>query len=146
MQAEAAGTQVVEIAAVELCGVDGLAGVAEDDLDAAAGMLWGRGNAGTDDLDGAAGFAFVGVAEDVGEGFIDGADHGPGLLRGEIQGFGGALDGGADDAQDFGIALELEAQEEVGWELCRRCGWGRRAFCSKLSSAHNPTVRKNENP
>lgn len=145
---EAAGTEVVEVASAEFCGVDRLAGVAKDDFDAAAGILACGSETGADDLDGAADLAFVGVAQNIREGFIDSANYGARLLRGELQHFGGTFDGAADDAKGFGVAFKLEAHEEVGREFYRRFGRARGAFgsYSYLSCAHNHTIRENQEP
>jgi hypothetical protein len=65
-------------------------------------------------FDGETRAATVSVAHDVGESFVNGTDNGAGVGVLKVHNFGGALNGGANEAQRFRIALQLKFQKHFG--------------------------------
>ena len=78
MKPQTAGTNFFERPAAKLGKIDGRSGVRNKNFQAAARFIGERvgRQAPAGDFDGEASLAFVGVANDVGEGFVDGADDG----------------------------------------------------------------------
>jgi len=96
-------------------GIGALAGVLDEDFEAIAlAAEGGRLNPAADKLDGKAEDASVGVAKDVGEAFVHGANDGTDGFLGELEEFGGTADGGTGEAEGFGVTRELKAEEHIG--------------------------------
>lgn len=118
VQAEASGTYVVERAAFQFRRLDGYSFVRQQNLNSTLRrFLPAWLDAAAAHLDREARASAVRVAQNVGEGLIHGADDGARLGVLKVQHFGGALHGGANEAQSFRIALQLQLQKHFGLGL-----------------------------
>ena len=107
---QTAGANFFERPAAKLGEIDGRAGVRKKNFQAAARFMAERvgRQAPARDFDGEASLAFVGVANDVGEGFVNGADNGARFGFRKMYDLGGSLQSGANETKRFGITLQRQ--------------------------------------
>jgi hypothetical protein len=106
---QTAGANFSERPAAKLGEVNGRTGVRKKNFQAAARFMGERvgRQAPAADFNGKVALAFVRVANDVGEGFVNGANNGAGFAFGKRHDLGGSLQGSANEAKRFGIALKI---------------------------------------
>ena len=110
MKPQPAGTNLFERPAAKLRKIDGRAGVRNKNFQAAARFIGARvgKQAPAGDFDREAALVLVGVADDVGEGFVDGADNRARFGFRKMYDLGGSLHCGANQTKCFGIALQRQ--------------------------------------
>lgn len=113
MQSEPTGLDVVQVPPLEFSGIDSRALVAQQDFEALAGTSGRRPcNVAKNDFNGLVQFAEIGMAHDVGEGFIDRPGDRTGLFGGKTEEFREGFQSAANSAEQSGIAAQLEFEQQ----------------------------------
>jgi len=107
-------------AAAHLRGIDGGAAIAEQNFEAGAETRFGTGiEARAENLDGQVAAALIAVADDVGQGFVDGAGDGATVGSGKSQSFGETLESAAPSNSTFGLTPSFSQKRVRDWKMAR---------------------------
>jgi len=115
MQAQAPRPNIVQGTPAEFPAIRSSPVIHKNDLETRALLNFGSIlQAAAQQFDRLSRLAGIGMANNVGESFIDGAGQAPALIGGEAQFLRQPHHGAAYDAQDFGIAGQLKPEEPAG--------------------------------
>ena len=111
MKPQSTGANFIQATAFQFRGIGRRAGILEDYFNSGgANVVLSAVQMAASYFDGLAGFALVGVANDIGEGFIHRTNDGARLISGKMKKLGRAFDGGTHQREGFWVAFQLQLE------------------------------------